>query len=119
MSDNRLTFLEAIARQEGFYIPDSRPNRRNNPGDIEEGKFAQAHGALPSDGNRFAAWPTSESGFAAMRALLSGPYNGLTVEQAINKWAPPIENATSSYVAHVCSWTGLTPDTILTPELLA
>lgn len=111
-----MTFMEAISRQEGFLVTGSRAQRRNNPGDIEDGKFAQAHGALPSDGNRFAAWPTSEAGYAAMRALLLRGYVGLTVSAALNKWAPPVENATNAYIAHVCLWTGLTPETVLTAE---
>ena len=51
-----------------------------------------------------------------MRALLLSEYVGLTLEQALNKWAPPEENATSAYLAHVAEWTGLTPETILTVE---
>ena len=111
-----MTFMEAISRQEGFLVRGSRPNRRNNPGDIEDGKFAQAHGALPSDGNRFAAWETPEQGYAAMRALLMRGYVGLTVSAALSKWAPPVENATNTYIDHVCQWTGLTPETVLTAE---
>jgi len=111
-----MTFMEAIARQEGFNIPGTIPNRRNNPGDIEEGKFAQAHAALPSDGNRFAAWSTPDGGFRAMRALLISHYAGMTVEAALNKWAPPVENSTNIYVERVTSWTGFSPATILTKE---
>ena len=111
-----MEILEAMARQEGFLVKGSRPQRRNNPGDIEEGRFAQAHGALPPDGNRFAAWPTPEAGYAAMRALLISGYVGLTLAQALNKWAPPVENDVSSYLAHVLTWTGLHSDTVLTPE---
>jgi hypothetical protein len=109
-----LTLIEAMARQEGYLIPGSRSQRRNNPGDIVEGQFAQAHGALPPDGDRFAAWPTPETGYAAMRRLLQIGYIGLTLEQALNKWAPPTENATSSYLAHVLTWTGMHADTVLT-----
>lgn len=111
-----ISFMEAIARQEGFLVPTSRPHRRNNPGDIEDGKFAQAHGALPSDGDRFAAWPTPEAGYAAMRALLMSAYLGLTVRQALCKWAPPVENDVSTYESHVCGWTGMTPETILNAD---
>jgi hypothetical protein len=111
-----ISFMEAIARQEGFNLPGSRPQRRNNPGDIEEGKFAQTHGALPSDGNRFAAWPTPEAGFAAMRTLLTSRYLGLTVEQALNKWAPPTENNVNAYLKNVSSWCGLQSADILTTE---
>ena len=112
-----LTFIEAIARQEGFGAdPENLPTRRSNPGDIVDGPFAQSHGALPSDGHRFAAFPDAATGFAALRALLTAHYLGMTVHDALNKYAPPVENDTSSYEANVCKWTGLTPQTVLTVE---
>jgi hypothetical protein len=111
------TFMEAIAREEGFYVPGTRPARNNNPGDIEFGRFTLAHGSTGGD-PRFAVFPSAFEGFAAMRALLLSAYNGLTVAQALNKWAPPVENATNSYIANVCAWTGLTPETVLTPEII-
>ena len=114
-----ISFIEAIAREEGWSAdPGNLPTRRNNPGDIDQGAFAQAHGALPSDGTRFAAFPDAATGFAALRALLTEHYLGMTVHDALNKYAPPVENATSQYEAAVCEWTGLTPDTVLTAELI-
>jgi hypothetical protein len=110
-----LSFMESIAREEGFYVKGSRPERCNNPGDIEWGKFTQAHGATGGD-PRFAIFPTPEAGFAAMRALLTTAYVGLTVEAALNKWAPPVENNVSAYLHNVCQWSGLRPDTVLTAE---
>jgi hypothetical protein len=110
--------MQAIARQERGWGTSNYSDPRHNPGDIEDGEFAQAHGALPPDGHRFAAWATEEEGFAAMRALLKEHYQGLTVFQAILKWAPAVENDDSTYVKHVCSWTGLLPSTFLTPELI-
>jgi hypothetical protein len=108
-----MTFLQAVAREEGFYIPGTRPYRNNNPGDIEWGKFTQAHGATHGD-PRFAVFPTAEAGFAAMRALFQcGAYKGLTVSQALNRWAPPVENQTNAYIANVCKWTSLTADRII------
>ena len=110
-----MTFMQAIGRQEGFGAnPGNIPTRRNNPGDIEEGRFAQSHRALPPDGNRFAAWPTPDAGWAAMRALLVSAYLGLTVRQALCKWAPPVENDVSMYEANVCRWTGMQPTDVLT-----
>lgn len=117
-----MTFMEALARQEGFYA--APPNNHNtpethfNPGDIEDGRFAQSHGALPNDGGRFARFPNAVMGFAAMRALLLSAYVGLTVFQAIHKWAPSVENNDSVYVKNVTGWTGLTPTTVLTPQLI-
>lgn len=113
-----MTFINALARQEGFPIEGSLPQRRNNPGDIEDGKFARAHGALPSDGSRFAAFPDAATGFAALRSLLVTYYAGMTIHDALNKYAPPVENNTSGYEANVCSFTGLTPETVLTAELI-
>ena len=49
-----------------------------------------------------------------MTALLLARYLGLTVTQAIEKWAPSVENNTSVYIANVCVWTGLSPDSVLT-----
>jgi hypothetical protein len=112
-----LTFMEAIAREEGFLIAGSRPQRNNNPGDIEYGEFAQAHGATGGD-PRFAIFPTPEIGYAAMKALLNTDYVGLTVSAALCKWAPPTENNVSAYQANVCKWADLTPETILTVELI-
>ena len=107
-----MTVLQAMAKQEGFYVPGSRPARNHNPGDIEYGKFARAHGAIGTDG-RFAIFATDEDGFAAMRALLMSAYRGLTVEAALNKYAPPIENQTNTYLAHVCEWANVKPTDIM------
>jgi len=108
-----MTFLEAIARMEGFYVPGSRPNRNRNPGDIEFGKFAIAHGATGSDG-RFAVFPDPDTGFAAMKLLFQAPgYKGLTVAAALNRWAPPVENQTNHYIAAVCEWANCKPTDVI------
>lgn len=107
------TFVEAIARQEGFGVAGARPTRDDNPGDIVYGRWAAAHGAT-QDG-RFAKWTTVQDGVEAERKLLIDDYLGLTVRQALNKWAPASDgNNVSAYEANVCEWTGLTPETVLT-----
>jgi len=63
-----MNFLQAIAQEEGFYVHGSRPQRNLNPGDIEAGRFAQAHWAVGSEW-RFAKFPTADAGFEAMKAL--------------------------------------------------
>ena len=110
------TFLEAVAIMEGFYVPDSRPSRNNNPGDLEfRGWEVAFKGSLETGHTqRFAIFPTSEDGFNAMRHLILTSYVGLSVAAALNKWAPPVENETSNYITVVCKLTGLTEDTILT-----
>jgi hypothetical protein len=113
-----MNLLTAMAKQEGFYIRGSRPNRNNNPGDLEFGPFARAHGAIDSDG-RFAIFPDTATGFQAMKALLLRDYSGLTIEQALNKYAPPNENDTNVYLQHVCEWTGLNPNALIDDALEA
>lgn len=108
-----MTFTQAVARMEGYYVSGTRPARNFNPGDIEYGRFAVAHGATGTDG-RFAVFPDEATGFAAMRALFQAhSYAGLTIAQAIAKWAPPNENDTERYTSLVCQWTGLTPSTVI------
>lgn len=113
-----LSFVQAIARQERGWGTPTYSNPRNNPGDIEDGSFAQSHGALPPDGNRFAAWPTEEGGFEAEAELLKDDYAGLTISQAIKKYAPAVENDDDIYIQNVCGWTGLLPTTVLTPTII-
>ncbi len=111
--DEVLTFIEAIARQEGVNVPGSIPNRDDNPGDIVYGRWAQAHGGLAA--GRFARWTTMQAGYEAERELLTDDYLGLTVRQALMKWAPASDgNNVSAYEANVCTWTGMTPETVLT-----
>lgn len=135
---NNLSFAEALARQEGYGKPGGRATRNNNPGNINWGPFAQQYGAtrieiMPPGSKlkaRFAYFPDSASGMAAARALLNkkarfdvsgnliGGYLGATVRQVISRWAPPIENDTEAYIRNVCAWTQLTPETVLTVEML-
>lgn len=107
------SFLTAVAREEGFFLYNSRPQRNNNPGDIEYGNFAREYGATHGD-PRFAVFLTEDDGWCAMRALFQGPgYKGMTITEALNKWAPPVENRTNLYIENVCAWTGLSPNTVI------
>jgi hypothetical protein len=123
------TFLEAIAQMEGFYVVGSRPQRNNNPGDLVYSSEAIRFGATGTDG-RFAIFPDAETGWKALQGWFSVParfdssgnliggYLGATIEQAINRFAPPSENNTAGYVAFVANATGLSQDTLLTEDLL-
>ena len=95
----RTALLDAMQKHEGFF-PGSRSFRNNNPGNIEYGAFAKAHGAIGSDG-RFAKFPSYQAGRGAQENLLfeSGGYKNLTLGQAINRWAPGSENNVPAYVA--------------------
>jgi hypothetical protein len=97
----------------------TRAWRNNNPGNIEFGPFARSQGAIGTDG-RFAVFPTYEAGRAAKEQLLWGSksYRGMTIGQAINRYAPPFENNTQSYastVARAAGATTATPMASLTP----
>jgi hypothetical protein len=104
-----LTLLQAIARMEGFERDGSRPQRNHNPGDIEWGKFAAAHGAVGPEPNsgRFAVFPDDAAGFAALACLLRTPgYAKLTVAEMVARYAPAGENNTQEYIECVCNWVG-------------
>jgi hypothetical protein len=107
------TLSQAIAREEGFYVDGSRAQRNNNPGNIEYGSFAISTGATGSDG-RFAIYPTPEAGFSSLVGLLLRHYLGMTIAQAINHWAPPVENNTAQYIRNVCAWTEKDPAAVIT-----
>jgi hypothetical protein len=110
-----ITFKQAIARMEGFGASTSNlPTRNNNPGDLDKAPWEKT---VISTG-RFAKFTTPEDGWHALETLLLKSYIGLTVEAAINKYAPPCENNTHNYVTEVCKWTGFLPSTILTSNMI-
>lgn len=97
-----------------------KSNSDRGPGLACRVTFAFLHGAtrpeLTKDGTsgRFAYFPTPEVGFAAMRALLQTPtYKGKTVAQALNIWAPPVENATNGYISNICAWVPCKPTDVI------
>lgn len=113
-----MTFLEAIGKMEGFGVPGSRPVRNNNPGDLEYHAWMEKHGAVlepPVNGKaRFAKFATLEDGYDCMKVIFRGPsYKGLTVAAALNRWAPPVENATNHYIASVCGWVPCNPTDVI------
>lgn len=90
-----------------LYKGGSRAWRNNNPGNIRMSDFSISKGAVGSEGD-FAIFPTYEIGYRAIGDLLAGPaYKNLTIYQSIRKYAPPIENNTSSYQQQIKKYTGL------------
>lgn len=87
----------------------SRGIRNNNPGNIDYNKNNQWRGQIGIETGainpRFAKFDTPENGIRALAKLLLN-YQRLhklnTVREIINRWAPPVENVTSAYVA-VCA----------------
>lgn len=117
-TDGKYTLTEAISRMEGWLAKGkklNRPQRNNNPCDIEDGKFARAHGAICTDG-RFAIFRNPNDGLVCARALLHSAYLGLTLVEAIEKWAPSSENNTFQYDSDVELWTGKGPTDIVTED---
>lgn len=97
--------------------------RNNNPGNIDHHASNPWQGldsAQPSDG-RFCRFVSPEYGIRAMARVLRNytKRDGLpgvggpgidTVQEVINRWAPPSENVTSAYVAQVAKALGVNPD---------
>lgn len=135
-----MLFLQGIAHMEGFYILNDRPQRNNNPGDLEWNTESNRFGATHGD-PRFAIFSDVHTGWVALQRWLSVPakihqgavrgyfldpngttlvggYLGATIAQVIHRFAPAGENDPALYVATVCKNCGLKPTDILTAELL-
>lgn len=107
MSDLQYPVLDSlIAQFEGFGKDGVPATRNNNPGNIVAGTFATSHGATGSSGP-FAVFPDSSTGLAATDALVSHYADmGFSIEDLINKWAPPTApgnsvDATQNYINFV------------------
>lgn len=93
------------------YIGGSRAWRNNNPGNII--KSVNNSNKIGGD-ERFAVFKDYESGFDAIIKLLEGKtYSKLTLEAAITRYAPPVENDTESYINNVSKNTGVSKDSVL------
>lgn len=96
--------------------------RYNNPGAMWPGESASKFGSTSYDklddgqGNLIAKFDTPEQGAAAQFDLLSSKYGGLPLGQAISRWSG--NNSSPQYVQAVSKATGISPDTVITPELL-
>ena len=84
--------------------------RNNNPGNIRNGAFANAHGAFKGKHNRhFAIFPDPATGFAALIALLKTQvYQPLSVMDAMERYAPSSDNNDpAAYARTLSKLTGL------------
>ena len=94
--------------------------RTNNPGAMWPGKSASAFGSTSyetlKDGNKIAKFDNPVDGGAALFDLLSKNYAGMPLDQAIKKWSG--NNSAEEYTKLVTDTTGLSSDTVLTPDLL-
>jgi len=88
----------------------ARNQRNNNPGNIEDGPFAQSLPGYQGSDGRFAIFADAGSGRAAQGRLLQsyGQRGFDTVEKIINRWAPPSDNnPTGAYVNFVAKRLGV------------
>lgn len=99
--------------REFLRVGGSRSWRNFNPGNIRKGNFSTSNGAIGDDGS-FAIFPDKKTGQKAIEVLLRGrSYGPLTIEAAINRYAPPSENDTRSYVDFVVQQTNLNRGAVL------
>lgn len=88
--------------------------RNNNPGNIERsGVTWKGMAQDQSRDPRFIVFSAPEYGIRAMARVLKNylaqGYD--TVQEVINRWAPPIENDTGAYVRAVAARVGVSPTT--------
>ena len=82
----------------------------NNPGNL---RYVGQAGASQGEGG-FARFQTPEAGYQALKSQISlDASRGLTLQQFINKYAPPVENDTSLYLRQMVSAVGASPTTPL------
>jgi hypothetical protein len=103
---------QLIARREGFGIPGTKPTRDHNPGDLEH-----APGIYAWDG-KIGIEPNDETGWADLeRQLQLYASRDMTLQQAVEVYAPPTENDSASYLSFVCSGLKITPETPVSTAL--
>ncbi|UPW41678.1 hypothetical protein [Peromfec virus RodF8_22] len=79
----------------------------NNPGNIRSVTGKPWIGEIENGKHHFCHFSKIEYGFRAMNRLLIHYITRLyltTIFDIINRWAPPIENDTSSYISMVCDF---------------
>lgn len=104
-----------IARLEGFYVPDSVPNRNRNPGDLRHSPHA---GHAANDPNGIGHIDSVADGWADLERQLGLFANrGLTLSQAVYIFAPENENNSADYLAFLCQGLGCQPDTLVADAL--
>lgn len=98
--------------------------RNNNPGNIDKGQPWQGLSADQSSDPRFCVFVDSEHGIRAIAKILISyhkEYGINSIRGAIDKWAPPVENDTTSYVNDVAAALGVDQDAsvnMLDPNVL-
>lgn len=87
--------------------------RNCNPCNIRISKTVYKGEIVPSQDTAFKQFKSMAYGYRAVFVLLHYYYHHYrlkTIRQMINRWAPPCENDTGSYVRHVAEAVLLSPD---------
>jgi len=110
-------FLILVISGGGYVVyTQTRGLRNNNPGNIRKTTDKWKGLSAKQTDDEFFQFDSSVWGIRAMAKLLQNyqkRYGLDSVEQIINRWAPPIENDTSSYVKSVAQNVGVTPSQTL------
>jgi hypothetical protein len=90
----------------------TRNVRLNNPGNVDRTSIAWQGMSSLQDDPRFIRFVAPQWGFRCMARILKGDYRegAVSVHELIDRWAPPVENNTSSYVADVAQRIGVDID---------
>lgn len=91
----------------------SRGVRNNNPGNIEKSRDRWKGLAANQPDSRFFTFSEAKWGIRAMARILQNyqkKYGLDTIQDIIDRWAPPVENNTSAYVNAVARDTGFGKD---------
>lgn len=92
--------------------------RNNNPGNIRHGDKWQGLSAEQTD-SEFCVFSQPEYGIRALCRILrtyQRKYGLRDVHSIINRFAPPVENDTESYIKSVCLKLDVTPETLIDLE---
>lgn len=93
----------------------TRGERNNNPGNIVKSDIFW-RGEVPGNDNRFESFASPDEGIRAIGVIMQNyqrKYGLNTVRGLINRYAPPVENDTNSYVNAVAGSLGVSPDAAL------
>jgi hypothetical protein len=93
----------------------SRSFRNNNPGNIRSGVFSRLAGSKGKDPAGFAKFPTAVQGTAALARLLAGgSYRGLSILNAMKRYAPAQDrNDPDKYARYVAQAVGVSVHTFI------
>lgn len=104
-----------IAQEEGFFKSGSLPQRNNNPGDLRHSPHSHH---TPDAPQAIGVIDTVEHGWEDLeRQLLLDADRGLTIQEFVQKFAPPEENDSHQYLQFLCTGLSLPPHTLLSDAL--